>query len=297
MWSVNRPFFSKNSPVQKKTFQNYTIYVKRDDLLSREFSGNKARKFSYFLAFDFPKVKKIISYGSNQSNAMYSLSVLAKHKGWVFDYYVTHIPSYLENNPHGNYQYALENGMNLLVRAKKPLKTDFRGEEVLFIDEGGREVYAQFGLEVLANEIKQWKEEQGFEAINVYLPSGTGTTALYLQKYLEDPVYTVACVGDGDYLETQFQMLETNKGYYPKILLPSKKRHFGKLYSESYKIWLELQHQMGIEFDLLYDPHGWLTLLENPKIFEKPTLYIHQGGVLGNESMLRRYKRKFNENI
>jgi len=52
-----------------------------------------------------------------------------------------------------------------------------------------------------------------------------------------------------------------------------------------------------VEFDLLYDPHGWLTLLENPELFEKPLLYIHQGGLLGNESMLKRYERKYGENI
>jgi 1-aminocyclopropane-1-carboxylate deaminase/D-cysteine desulfhydrase-like pyridoxal-dependent ACC family enzyme len=50
---------------------------------------------------------------------------------------------------------------------------------------------------------------------------------------------------------------------------------------------------MGIEFDLLYDPVGWLILLENPEIFQKPTLYIHQGGLIGNESMLARYQRKY----
>lgn len=297
MRSVNRPSLMQNSPIQKKTFRNHTIYIKRDDLLSSDFSGNKARKFSYFLDNDFPEVKKIISYGSNQSNAMYSLSVLARQKGWCFDYYVTHVASYLQVDPHGNYKYALENGMNLIVQEEKPLKADFMDETVLFVDEGGREEYAQYGLEVLASEITRWKESQGFDAINVYLPSGTGTTALYLQKYLEDRVYTVACVGDSHYLQRQFEMLEKNGLDYPKVLLPSKKRHFAKLYSESYKIWLELQHQMGIEFDLLYDPHGWLTLLENPRIFEKPTLYIHQGGLLGNESMLRRYKRKFNEDI
>ncbi|HHS92724.1 MAG TPA: hypothetical protein ENK82_05210 [Campylobacterales bacterium] len=110
-------------------------------------------------------------------------------------------------------------------------------------------------------------------------------------------VFTTPCVGDTEYLKEQFFMLEKNETFHPQILSPSKKRHFGKLYRESYNIWLELQEKMGIVFDLLYDPHGWLTLLENPEIFEKPTLYIHQGGLIGNESMLARYKRKYDENI
>jgi 1-aminocyclopropane-1-carboxylate deaminase/D-cysteine desulfhydrase-like pyridoxal-dependent ACC family enzyme len=48
-----------------------------------------------------------------------------------------------------------------------------------------------------------------------------------------------------------------------------------------------------VEFDLLYDPLGWRVLLEHIGLFESPVLYIHQGGVLGNKSMLPRYQRKF----
>ena len=289
-----------NSPTQEKTFKNQTIYLKRDDLLSDDFSGNKARKFYYFFKNSFPKIEKIISYGSNQSNAMYSLSVLAKMKGWSFDYYVDHIPSYLKDNPHGNYKYALKNGMQIHVGRDAPIPTT---ENILYIEEGGRDFYAKFGLKVLADEIILWQKENNIEELNIFLPSGTGTTALFLAKAfvgqgaVQPTVYTVPCVGGVDYLKKQFFMLEENEDFHPTIITPSKKRHFGKLYRESYNIWLELQEKMGVEFDLLYDPHGWLTLLENPHIFEKPTLYIHQGGLIGNESMLMRYKRKYSEDI
>ena len=47
-----------------------------------------------------PNIKTIISHGSNQSNAMYSLSVLAKLKGWKFIYYTNHIPKILKQYPH-----------------------------------------------------------------------------------------------------------------------------------------------------------------------------------------------------
>ena len=306
-----------NSPTEKKIFNQQIFYIKRDDLLSPEFSGNKARKFHYFLENDFPKVKKVVSYGSNQSNAMYSLSVLAKLKGWEFEYYIDHLPSYLEENPNGNFKYALENGMKIFVGRGLPTVTT---KDVVLIEEGGRQKEAEFGVKVLAEEIMQWKEEQGIEELNVFLPAGTGTTALYLQKAFCDfelgftgrevsspletkpispkcCVYTVPCVGDREYLRKQFLMLEDDEDLHPEILTPSKKRHFGKLYRESYNIWLKLREEMGIEFDLLYDPNGWLTLLENPEILKTPTLYIHQGGLIGNESMLARYQRRYSENI
>ena len=290
----------KKSPIEKKEFYNQTIYIKRDDLLSKEFSGNKARKFHYFLENEFPNIKRVISYGSSQSNAMYSISVLAKLRGWRFDYYVKHLSSYLQDNPHGNYKYALKNGMKIHVGRDAPIPT----KNDLFLEEGGRQKEAEYGLKILAQEILEWKEEQGLKELNVFLPSGTGTTALFLAKSFSvgmrasrPTVFTVPCVGDEVYLKKQFLMLEANEDLHPTILVPTKKRHFGKLYRDSYKIWLELQAKVGIEFDLLYDPQGWITLLENPQIFEKPTLYIHQGGLIGNESMLARYIRKYGEDI
>jgi len=298
---MNNDIELKNSPIESHFINEQKIYVKRDDLLHTDFSGNKARKFFYYLKNEFPKVKKVISYGSAQSNAMYSLSVLANLKGWKFEYYVEHLADYLKENPHGNYKHALENGMQLHVG--RGILTPTEDETILQIEEGGREPYAEYGLKILADEILEWKEEQGIDELNIFLPAGTGTTALYLAKAFvgvripRPTVFTVPCVGSEEYLKKQFLMLEENESFHPTIISPSKKRHFGKLYRESYNIWLKLRHEMGVEFDLLYDPHGWLTLLENPELFEKPLLYIHQGGLLGNESMLKRYERKYGENI
>ncbi len=284
-----------NSPVEQKIFENREIFIKRDDLLSDEFSGNKARKFYFFLKNEFPKVEKIVSYGSNQSNAMYSLSVLAKMRGWKFEYYTDHLPAYLKSNPQGNYKYALRNGMQLIVGKPKPKRAEIESETVVFVEEGGRQDEARIGLFQLAKEIEQWKREQNIEKLHIFFPSGTGTTALFLQQSLPDSsrVYTVPCVGDSDYLRWQFNALDVNCANHPIILEPKKKYHFGKLYKESYQVWLKLKEEMGIEFDLLYDPVGWMTMMDNSEIFSSPLLYIHQGGLIGNESMLMRYQRRF----
>ena len=283
-----------NSPIEKHSFEGHSFYLKRDDLLHPDFSGNKARKFHYFLQNDFPNITKLISYGSAQSNAMYSLSVLAKMKGWKFEYYVDHISDYLKNNPHGNYKAALENGMKIIEQSGRILEKDAKG--VLSIEEGGRQKEAEFGIKILADEIREWQVGNCMEVLNVFLHSGTGTTALFLQKHLPlNRVYTTPCVGDERYLKKQFSVLEEDETHHHKILNLEKKHHFGKLYKENYKIWLKLHQQTGVEFDLLYDPLGWQVLLAYSELFSKPTLYIHQGGVLGNESMLPRYKRKYKD--
>ena len=225
---------------------------------------------------------------------MYSLSVLAKMRGWEFEYFVDHIAEYLKENPHGNYKGALDNGMQINVGSIE--STNNLNDNTLFIEEGGRQKEAEYGIKVLAEEIIIWQKENDIKELNLFLPSGTGTTALFLQKHLPDnTVLTTPCVGDATYLKKQFLELEEDAIYHPTILTLEKKHHFAKLYRENYKIWLKLQQQTGVEFDLLYDPLGWRVLLTHPEVFSKPTLYIHQGGVLGNESMLPRYERKYKD--
>lgn len=284
----------KNSPIQKIKFKDRDIYIKRDDLLSDDFSGNKARKFHYFLENDFPEIDTIVSYGSNQSNAMYSLSALANLKKWHFKYFTNHISSFLKEHPNGNYKYALNNNMELIVDLDFDKANYQKKGNELFIDEGGAIHEAFYGIELLANEIKSWKQKQKIKNLKIFLPSGTGTTALFLQMNLDDEVLTTPCVGDSEYLMKQFKELQPNLKTYPTILNSLKKYHFGKLYLENFTVWKKLKAETGIEFDLLYDPIGWNTLLINiNKCDGYEILYIHQGGILGNETMLPRYERKF----
>ena len=279
-----------NSPIHKVTFNKQKYFIKRDDLLNPDFSGNKARKFYYYLINDFPNIKKVVSHGSSQSNAMYSLSVLCKLKNWQFDYYVDHTASFLKENPIGNYKYAIKNGMNI-IESKLP---DFFDKETLFINEGGALVQASQGIEVLANEIKLWVNQNNIKNIRIFLPSGTGTTALFLQKFLPFEVLTCPCVGDEEYLKKQFEALE--KENHPLIIKTDKKYHFGKLYKELYEIHNNLLNQTNIEFDLLYDSLGWICFENYVKQLKEANttfLYIHQGGIIGNESMYDRYKHKY----
>lgn len=286
-----------NSPIQKIAFQNQSFLIKRDDLLHPDFSGNKARKFHYYLVNEFPQIDTVISYGSTQSNAMYSLSVLCQSKNWSFIYYVDHIPSLLKDNPDGNYKYALENGMcvKTLEKYQTILNIDYDPRTTLFINEGGANKESQYGIEILANEITQYKHENNIKNLKIFLPSGTGTTALFLQKYTEDEVITCPCVGDEAYLKKQFFELESDESIHPTIIPNNKKNHFGKLYRENYLLWKALKEKTKIEFDLLYDPIGMKIFLELIKNQNSRYMYIHQGGIKGNETMVKRYRFKFKD--
>lgn len=280
--------FSK-SVVEEIFFFGRKIFVKRDDLVHPDFCGNKARKFLYYLQNDFPNTTKIVSHGSNQSNAMHSLSALAKLKNWEFDYYCDHISDFLVENPSGNYKAALDNGMNFLTR-EKPIIFD---TQELFIKEGGAQIEVKYGLKILADEISMWAKFQNIEKLKIFLPSGTGTTALFLQEFLDFEVVTTPCVGDDNYLKLQFLELQSEENKHPRILRPSKKYHFGNLYNELFELHNTIFEQVKIEFDLLYDPVGWKVLGENLTVFDGcEILYIHQGGLKGNPTMRQRYDRK-----
>ncbi|MBD3840506.1 MAG: 1-aminocyclopropane-1-carboxylate deaminase/D-cysteine desulfhydrase [Campylobacterales bacterium] len=283
-----------NSPVEKIFFENRFFYIKRDDLLHKDFSGNKARKFLYFLVNQFDNIHTVVSYGSNQSNAMYTLSVLAKMKNWKFIYFIDHISSFLSSQPIGNYKHSLDNNMKIFFDKTEYFKlkaTNPKG--YLFVDEGGAIQEASYGIKTLGAEVEEFARKNKLKNPKIFLPSGTGTTALFLQSCTKIPVFTSPCVGDSNYLKQEFFNLQNNEQLHPTILNPIKKYHFGKLYKNFYDMYKDLLNQTNIEFDLLYDPQGWEVVLSHPHIFDHETIYIHQGGIIGNESMLERYKRKW----
>ena len=313
------------SPIQQIQYAGFTFYVKRDDLLSPYFSGNKARKFAYYLDHAANNITNVVSYGSIQANSLYSLAALSKIKGWQLHYYVDRIPNWLNNTSAGNYAQALLLGAKVIERTALPLNDRDTNnmkladqnldafmhtmakqlpKSTLFIPEGGRSTHAQVGINILAKEIvdycqsNNWFEQH--DIVNVMLPSGTGTTALFLQTWFYEQAFpinvlTCACVGDIDYLKFQFNLLNTNKKQWPTILPTNKKHHFGKLYPDFYQRWESLQNETGIEFELLYDPIGWESILTyvNKHTITSPIIYIHQGGLIGNQTMIPRYKRKY----
>ncbi|WP_194435346.1 1-aminocyclopropane-1-carboxylate deaminase/D-cysteine desulfhydrase [Vibrio fluminensis] len=293
-----------HTPITEHCFNHIPFLLKRDDQLHPHFSGNKARKFMALLDGDYSSIKTLIGYGSPQANSLYSMAALAQLKGWQLEFYVDRIPDWLEQKPIGNYHAALELGAEIIPVAHSNLHpaeyiTHIRQPDktCLFVPEGGRCTLAEYGVTQLAEEILLWTQNQPKQKFVVALPAGTGTTALYLHKYLsrhDIAVITCACVGGKEYLTEQFNQLGENS--HPEILELKTKHHFGKLYQQDYLIWQQLTQQTGVEFELLYDPMMWCCLLEwYPQNQDKQLIYIHQGGLLGNASMLPRYQRKYGE--
>jgi 1-aminocyclopropane-1-carboxylate deaminase len=288
-------FNLNSSPVQLVEINKHKIYIKRDDLIDPIFSGNKGRKLHYYLERDFPHINTLISYGGTQSNMMYALSCLAKIRNWQFIYFTRFIPKQIKKLEVGNYFFAIQNGMDM-----RELKHDYdstisqltANSHQLLIHQGGHQIEAQHGMQILAQELLAWAKDNFIENFNVFLPSGTGTSALYLQQALKTQlVYTTNCVGSAAYLRKQFLELSLYENDHPHILENNKFR-FSELNKELVSIFNLLKIQTGIEFDLIYDPVGWYFLLEKiHTLTPYPTIYIHCGGTLGNTTQLLRYQK------
>lgn len=279
----------KSSPISEINLDGRSFFVKRDDLIDPFLAGNKYRKLYTLLQNPSNQLHKIISYGGTQSNAMLAIAAMCKNKGWEFVYYTKTLSATQKEQNHGNFFQAkilemqhveIENDMYKDFIASLRLNLD---EKTYVIDQGGADKSAKEGLLVLANEIR----EANLHVRSLATPSGTGTTALYLALALpEYKVYTTPCIGDVDYLKEQMKALHA----IPKnllILQPKKKYHFAKPYAEYFEIYKKTLAS-GVEFDLLYAPGMWKCLLEQT---DEKILYVHSGGVSGNESMLKRYKK------
>jgi len=278
--------------LSKITLEGREFLIKRDDLIDPYLAGNKYRKLYTLLNTPKSKYKQIISYGGTQSNAMLAIAAMCKEKSWEFIYYTKPISQVIREQTYGNYFHAINFGMQHR-EVDKELYRDYiaslsinHDESTFIIEQGGADASAKEGLAVLAKEIRE--QTKDLDIKSVATPSGTGTTALFLALALDEyTVYTTPCVGDSAYLREQMLALAEIPDNLI-ILEPKIKYHFAKLYPEFLDIYHKIK-EAGVVFDLLYAPAMWLALLAQTS---ENVLYIHSGGVSGNESMLKRYEVK-----
>ena len=136
-----------------------------------EFNGNKARKLEYFLHAGLGSIKRVVSYGSSQSNAMYSLSVFAKMRGLEFHYVVSNLNSNLAENPIGNFKFALGNGMKIYINKDRRARAKALAYELASLKEG--EIYGDEAVNLTCgsgrngSNLSKFNERLGFAGMNL----------------------------------------------------------------------------------------------------------------------------------
>jgi len=264
------------------------------------FNGNKARKLWYLLEGSPNKIQRLVSWGGAQSNAMYALSFLARYRKWTFQYFTRRVDPRIKDHPAGNLRYALENGMTLVEVHPQDYAETISGLPGKYADEvthlvpmGGQTLAAEKGIKRLAGELFLQTGQLNFKASDtkIFLSSGTGTTAACLARQMPGfQIYTVGCVGNKEYLAEQIKQICPVPENLNLLESPLKVP-FGRPHPALYTCYRELL-SAGIEFDLIYDTQVWLWIKHNlQKLENSHVIFIHSGGVHGNESQLKRYDR------
>jgi 1-aminocyclopropane-1-carboxylate deaminase len=304
--------------------------------------GLQMRKMFYFVKQPdkFFANAHLLSFGGSQSNAMVALAQLANARRVPFTYFSRELR--LQEAVEGNLALARELGMqhvqlpsdayHELVRTRN-FDEILHGEDCpgpgtrsLDVPQGAAFPEAQDGVKLLADEINEYVHtEWPDRRFSVVLPSGTGTTALYLAQHLDPDIklYTVPCVGDAAYLKQQLGQLvnedptlQPESALMPRVLVPKRKSRFGRLWWPLYDMYHEMLRETEIDFDLVYAAFTWHTLFSDEAVLdevlgrsrarpaggsfeleasgggERELLYVHTGGTSGNKTMLARYARK-----
>lgn len=275
--------FSRSFVERRRIFER-DFWIKRDDCIHTHCNGNKARKFAALLDSTH---RAWVSYGGNQSNAMFALAYLAHTKGVAFHYVM---PSF-HGVPVGNLASSLAFDMQShtlpmgsSVACLESYARSLCDDKSLFIPQGGSVELAQKGMDALAKELCQSIGESPM----IFYTSGSGVGVMALKKALDShfpraSLVVLSCVR-GDVART-FR----DNGIQPPLILNSP-----FAFAEPKKeIWdmREYLKSRGLVCDLVYDSVGFCMIEAHLAMFENRELvFIHSGGLHGDVSQEMRYR-------
>lgn len=168
------------------SLQNRKLFLKRDDLIHPEISGNKWRKlFLNLLEASQQGKETILTYGGAFSNHIYATAAACKLFGFNS---IGIIRGEYEDPENSTLRFARSKGMEIVRVSKAIYGSDkevlgMQYPEAYIIPEGGNNDLGREGMKYLAEELNQsFKNEESL----VVLPIGTGCTITGLIQYLND---------------------------------------------------------------------------------------------------------------
>lgn len=297
---MNNPFFDldKPTPIQKVTFcsshfGSSQFYIKRDDTIDKEISGNKWRKLKFnFTQFDREKYHGIASFGGAYSNHIAALAAAGYRAGIPT---VGFIRTHSIDNSNPTLRCAMEKGMKLIPLSRadyaKRRSRDFlsllaeRSPNLYWVPEGGTNELAKLGVAELAKEII----EQGkYDYIACAVGSG-GTITGLLEAMPKQKFIAVAAVNDDE-------VLAPLQNKYKNRLTIYKENTFGgyaKTNSELNQFCIEFHVQTGVLIEPIYTGKLMHALCYEDSLQQlvshHSVLAIHTGGLQGLRGLSYRH--------
>lgn len=219
-------FLSHSSPLQNidsALFPGIKLWVKRDDLLHPQVSGNKFRKLKYSLLTADPKQTTLVSMGGAWSNHLHALA----HAGDILGFRtIGLVRGYAgEDQPlTATLHDCAELGMQLHFVSRTHYR-ELREQEnrwqawvdtdprpCLWLPEGGSNTAAVRGVAELVAEVI---EELGSHPTSIVVACGTGATLAGIVAGMQNQgrVIGIAAVQNSQYLQDDIQLLLQSAEY------------------------------------------------------------------------------------
>lgn len=281
--------------------RNLQLFVKRDDLIHPEISGNKWRK----LRLNVEKMKQlekrgILTFGGAFSNHLLATAAAGKMLGFQTIGWVRGEELTEESN--SNLQKCAALGMKLTFvdRMRYTLRNDWdflqelKSEYSQFhiVPEGGANALGVWGCQDILKEIKE-------PFHHIWTASGTGTTAVGiasgLQTNQELKVVNVVkgfnletgfkaihqtCFGDSDWADETWQRLE--------VVEDEQQLKYGQVSPELNAFIEEMKGYMPFDLESIYTAKTFRALLayykNHPEIEDTTIVFLHTGGLFNHKS-------------
>ena len=274
------------SPIHQVNFNDYSLWIKRDDLIDPFISGNKWRKLKYILQDAAAKNKNhLITFGGAYSNHLLATAAAAaKHQ--------LSVTAFVRGEEVSNEMLTLCKifGMQLrfvsreIYRNKVDLfeKHYKNDENAYFVNEGGASEQATIGCAEIIEELTETFDD-------IFCAAGTGTTAAGLLKginqlNLNTQLHVIPVLKGGDFIKEEIAFYEKDLS---KLHLHTA-YHFGG-YAKTTQTLISFIKDFSAKTGMLIDPiyTGKMFYAINNLIEEKQLpkdakiLAIHTGGLFG----------------
>lgn len=286
------------SPLQKLYIKssNYNIYVKRDDLIHHDISGNKFRKLKYNLKYAFENgYEKIISFGGAFSNLLYTLSAISKEMSIPATFYIRG-DGYDDKNPTLN--FISKNGVEMIflnrtefkkIRTKEYLSNlSEKNPSAYIIPEGGSNNLAIPGSGEIVAEIEK---ELGYEPDYIIMDLGTGGTFAGVLKKVSSKteLIGIAAIKGIDWKKTLSDIFDGDTTFIDRqnwnILEDYHFGGFAKFNTELVEFINDYKSKYGIPLDPIYTGklvYAVHDLIDKGHFKENSTIvWVHGGGLQG----------------
>jgi len=274
-----------------------SLYIKRDDLIDPDISGNKWRKLKYNIALCESKKKEgIITFGGAYSNHLVATAAACKNANLRSVGLIR--GEELSSDSNETLRRCKELGMKLkfISREEYAIRNDKAYHETLGADfptlqlvpEGGANYYGMIGCQEMLSEI-----ETNFD--HVFLAQGTTTTSCGIAFGLKShqKVHVVPVLKGFDSLEEMKALFaktgidQTTVSDLLERVIVHDDAHFGgyaKYTQELIDFIRDFYRKYKIKLDPIYTGKAMFKLmkeLESEEFNNAKVLFIHTGGLQG----------------